>query len=83
MGRGFGLAAAGAAIYGVSGFIGIPYELSQSHAIDYLLLGRRAFEVLFLMLLALGMHGFYLAWKTGFSKARSIVDSQGSDSTIR
>jgi len=83
MGRSFGWAAFGFALFGLAESFDIAWELGWLGSNEYFSNAHPLLETAFIVILALSMRGFYSAWNTGFSKARSSGTAQGTDSTIR
>ncbi len=83
MGRSFGGAALAIALFGAAEISDVVYELGWLASHGWFSSVHIVLEAASIMVLALAMRGFYSAWNTGFSKARSSGTAQGSDSTIR
>ena len=83
MGRSFGWAALGIALFGLAEGSHIAWEFGWLGSSEYFSNAHPVLETSFVVILALAMRGFYSAWNTGFSKARSSGTAQGSDSPIR
>ncbi len=64
------------ALFGVSEGTHVALETGLLAPDAYLSLLHPVFEALFIVVLALAMLGFYSAWNTGFSKARSSGTSK-------